>query len=288
MALCLIGCMAPPNIPDLVTITPSQTAFVIPLEGQTSNQGSFDSEAFLNTAKVATKRITIPKRWRDLGRGAGNGEWIPTATVIIVERRPVSQHFNTANKNPITAESKESIGFDAGIACTAQIDESEAAKFLYRYNNKKLEDVMGDEILNRVRSKFVELCSKYNLADLLVHKSDIMDAIRSDVTPYFKERGITITSIGLIGEFSYLSEEIQTSINKKFQAQQDLIAQKAVNEKVISKAEADAKAAQILNNPNALKLKELELQSRFIEKWTGVPPNAIGSNSLFSMPFQKG
>jgi len=87
-AILISGCK-PVNVPDMVTIEPSQTAFLVPLEGQTSNQGSFDSEAFLQSAKVASKRIIIPKRWRSTGRG-NDGEYIPTMRVIVVERHPVS------------------------------------------------------------------------------------------------------------------------------------------------------------------------------------------------------
>lgn len=285
MGLAIVGCN--PNIPPIQTIEPSQTAFLVPLEGQTSNQGTFNSEAFLEQAKVASKRVTIPQRARSLGVMPWSYEWIPTMRLIVVERRPESRHWNSENKNPIQAESKESIGFQSGMTCTAQIDEADAARFLYRYNSKPLENVMDDEILNRIRSKFVETCATYNLEELITHKGSIMKTVRDDVIPYFKERGIDITTLGLMGEFAYVDEGIQASINKKFQAQQELMAQTAVNEKVVSKAKADAQAAQILSNPNALLLKRIELQQKFLDRWDGKAPSAIGPNTLFSVPFQK-
>jgi hypothetical protein len=276
-----------PNIPPIQTIEPSQTAFLVPLEGQTSNQGSFNSEKFLEDAKVATKRVTIPQRWRSTGSMWFSGEWIPTVKLIIVERKPESRHWSSDNKDPITAESKESIAFNAGMASTAQIDEADAAKFLYRYNNKPLADVMNDEILNRIRTKFVEQCALYPLSNLLNNKGKIMQAVRDDVEPYFKQRGINITSLGLIGDFTYTNEDIQTAINSKFEAQQALIVQKDINEKNESKARADAQVAQTLNNPNALLLKRLELQGKFLDKWDGHAPQAIGNNTLFSVPFSE-
>ena len=276
-AIVFISGCKPVNVPDMVTIEPSQTAFLVPLEGQTSNQGAFDSEAFLQSAKVASKRVIIPKRWRSLGRG-NDGEFIPTVRVIIVERKATG--INWAGKDAILAESRESIGFSVPLAITAQIDSEDAAKFLYRYNNKPLKDVLDEEVLNRVRSKVVEQSALYPLSELLVKKQDIMNAVRNDVIPYFKERGVTITSLGMSGELTYLDETIQAAINKKFQAAQDLEAQKSVNEKVLSKAKADAQAAQILNNPNALTLKRLELQNRFLEKWNGEMPKVSGSSGV--------
>jgi hypothetical protein len=272
-AIIMTGCN--PNIPPIQTIEPSETAFLVPLEGATSNQGAFNSESFLENSRVATKRVTIPQRWRVTGGMPWSGEWIPTVRLIVVNRKAEARLWKT-----VTAESKESIGFSSGIASTAQINESDATKFLYLYNNKPLSEVMDGEVLNRVRAKFVEECSRYNLSDLLIHKGDIMRAVRADVEPYFKGRGVNITSLGLAGELTYLEKENQEAINKKFQASQELVAQQAINEKVVSKAKADALAAQILNNPNALKLKQLEMQSRFFDKWDGVMPKVVGSGGI--------
>lgn len=285
LATALVAGCVPPNIPDIKTIEPSETAFLIPLEGQTSSQASFDSEKFLEDSKVATKRVSIPKRWRSTGRLWFSGEYIPTVRLIVVDRKPEARNWDTENKNPIVAESKESIGFQAGMACTAQIDEVDAARFLYRYNNKTLDQVMDQELLTRVRTKFVENCSKYNLIELQLHKKEIMDAVRADVEPYFKDRGVTITALGLMGEFKYISEAVQTAINLKFEVEQERIAQIAINDKHLSKAKTDNEVSKLMNNTNALKLRELELQARFIDKWDGKAPNAIGNSTLFSVPF---
>lgn len=149
--------------------------------------------------------------------------------------------------------------------------------------------MLDEEVLNRARSKIVEQSALYPLSELLSKKQDIMNAVRNDVLPYFKDRGVTITSLGMAGELTYLNPEIQAAINKKFQAAQDLEAQKfinqqnletqrATNERVLSKAKADAQAAQILNNPNALTLKRFEMQSKFLEKWDGALPKVSGGS----------
>ena len=57
---CLTGCRKPYDKPEFVTIEASQTAFLIPLVGDTTEQASFESEELLSQAKVATKEIQIP------------------------------------------------------------------------------------------------------------------------------------------------------------------------------------------------------------------------------------
>lgn len=290
--IALAGCK-PVNIPDVKTIEPSQTAFLVPLEGETSKQSSFDSEAFYTKSKVATKRVTISKRWRQTGRAWFAGEWIPEMRLLVVERKPetrewVSDKGDDTNAG-IRSESRESIGFLAGMNISAQIDEPDAAKFLYRYNNKPLHAIMDDEIRARIEGKFVEQCSKYDLDQLLLNKQLIMDAVRTDVIPYFRERGITITVLGLKGNFVY-ADNIQESINAKFTAEQQKIAQIDVNAKNVAKAEADAKVAQLMANPQVRLLKQYELMEKQIDlyksNWKGDMPNTLvlgsGSNNLFS------
>ena len=49
------GLIKPFDKPELVTIEASQTAFLIPLVGNSEDQASFASEELLAEAKVATK-----------------------------------------------------------------------------------------------------------------------------------------------------------------------------------------------------------------------------------------
>ena len=137
------------------------------------------------------------------------------------------------------AESKESISFTAGMSCSAQIDEKDAAKFLYRYNAKPLAQVMDSEVRPFVETCFVEECSKRDLADILTSKEAIMKAVRDKTLSYFKDRGVTITVIGLKGDAAYDQKDIQDSINKKFIAAKELEAQKVDNDKKIAAAQAE-------------------------------------------------
>lgn len=285
------GCGAGYDVPEFKTLEPSQTGFLIPLEGKTSDQKGFGSEKFLNDSKVAVKRIQIPHRVVDTGRWSS--KWVPTMSLIIVERKPETREWTekektgTTSKNEgITAESKESIGFMVRMNCSAQINEADAALFLYRYNSKPLTDIMDSEIRARIESKFVEECAKRNLDEILVQKADIMNSVRSDVTDYFKSRGITITVIGLKGELTYLNPEIQASIDNKFKTAQTLVSQRNENERIVAKAKADAEAIniQVSSINQTIRLKELEIASKMadaqIEMGKNWRPNIIGGDIL--------
>ena len=283
-ALCT-GCVRPYDKPEFVTIEPSQTAFLIPLVGDTEKQASFESEELLSNAKVAMKEVQIPHRWVQTGRWSWYGEWRPTAVLVVVDRKPETREWcstadigTSSNNQAIYAESSESIGFSVGMNCSAQIyTEDDAVKFLYSYNNKTLAEIMDTEIRARVESDFVEQCAKRTLNEVLVQKEEIMAAVRNDVESYFAEKGITITVLGMKDGLEYDDPDIQRSINEKFSSEQKLITQENENKRIISEAEAVAKANKILSDS----ITDEVLRQKYIEKWNGELPDYVGNNDNF-------
>lgn len=303
LVLIVLGvAVRPYDRPEYVVIEPSQTAFLIPLEGKTSDQARFESESMVEQSKVASKRVQVPHRWIQLGRMPRDGQYAPTVKLIVLERKPVVREWTEADNTGtsrqnqgIVAETKESIGFMARMNCSAQIDEKSAARFLYRYYGKALEDVMDSDVRAQVEAKFTEKCANYSLDELLVSKDKVMDEIRKETMAFFAERGVTITVLGLKGEFSYLNPKIQEAIDNKFRSERDYQSQAFQNKKTVEMAEAKAREAALLSgNQVALQIRQLELrkeeldnQKTYIEKWNGVLPTyMLGSNPnlLMQMP----
>lgn len=250
-AMCLTAC----SRREVHTIEANQTAFLIPLKGNTGNQASFESEELLNEAKVATKQVYITETRENMA--FMDYRWVADNMLIIVDRTPVTREWSsTANVGTSTAdqaiyaESKESIGFSVGMNCSAQIyTEDDAVKFLYSYNNQSLSDIMDKEIRARVESDFVEMCAKYTMQGILEEKQEIMNAVREDVTSYFAARGITITVLGMKDGIEYDDPSVQAAINAEFVADRNAKAAAIENQTKIdrAKSEADAKlvAAQV-------------------------------------------
>ena len=286
------GCRKPYDKPEFVTIEASQTAFLIPLVGDTTTQSAFESEDLLNDAKVATKEIQIPHRWVQTGRKHWKGDWKPAATLIVVERKPVSRSWESGNSadastKAIFGETSDQIGVYVGMNCTAMIEEKDAAKFLYRYNNTPLETVIDTDIKKLVEDRFNIETAKYTSTELGVKKGEIMEAVKDYVIPYFAEYGITITVLGMKEGVSYENEEIQKAIDAKFASEQELVIQQNKNEANLAKAEADAKAvimaAEAEAQANELLSKSLTsalLEKMYYEKWNGELPYIYGGDGM--------
>ena len=297
MICTLTACRKPYDKPEFVTIEASQTAFLIPLTGDTGEQGAFDSEALLAEKKVATKEIQIPHRWVQTGRQNWIGEWRAAAKLIVVERKPVSRSWEsgTATENSTRAifgETADNIGIYVGMNCTAMIEEADAAKFLYRYNNTPLETIIDTDIKKLVEDRFNIETTKYMSTDLGAKKGEIMEAVKSYVINYFKDYGITITVLGLKEGISFENDAIQKALDKKFESEQELVIQQNKNEAELAKAEAEAKAMIMLaeaqaeaNRLLAESLSDAILEQMYYEKWNGVLPNVYGaSDTLIQVP----
>jgi len=292
------GCRKPSDTPEFVTIAASQTAFLIPLVGDSTTQSAFESEELLAEAKVATKEIQIPHRWVQTGRKHWMGDWKPSATLIVVERKPVSRSWESGDSTATSAnkaifgETADQIGIYVGMNCTAMIEEKDAAKFLYRYNNTPLETVIDTDIKKLVEDRFNIETAKYTSTELGAKKGEIMEAVKEYVVPYFKEYGITITVLGMKEGVSYENDEIQKAIDAKFASEQELVIQQNKNDANIAKAEAEAQAMIMLAEAEA-KANDLLSQSMtpallekmYYEKWNGELPYIYGdSTPIINVP----
>jgi regulator of protease activity HflC (stomatin/prohibitin superfamily) len=329
LVVLLFSCRKPYNKPDIRKISPSQTAYLIPLLGDTNKQDLFKSEELLAKAKVATKEVQIPKRWVQTGRRSWQGNWRSTMDLILVERKPETREWTendtsgTSSKNEgVIAESRESISFMARMNCTAQINADDSDKFLYLYNNKSLNEIMDTEIRALVESSFVEECADFAMSDIQKKKKVIINIVRAKVIDYFKMRGITITVLGYKGDFSYLSKDIQQSIDAEFKAKKEYEAQlqknKTIKEKAVAQklaaiekaeglkrakmkkaegdsysklkiAEAEAKGIKLIQEQLAKSPKYIELVEA--KKWNGAYSETLiigeGGNNLLIGPLGK-
>ena len=319
------GCK-PYDVPEFEEIDTSETGFLIPLEGDTKNQLTFESERYLDERKVATKRVQIPHRWVKTGRIYWSGDWIDLVRLVKVDRSPVTREWTadagsgtSTSDQAIWIESRDSVGFSVGFACTAYIREDDTARFLYMYRSRSLAEMMDSEIRARIQQVAAEVAARYDLDDLRARKLEIIATVRDDVIPFFAKRGITITTVGMFGGFTYENPRIQGAIDETFVAQQLKVinlakfeAQKKENDRVeleakamankvrtIAMGQADAirnvaeatKAAQ--QDPLFLRLKPMEVEQKRIDKWDGRYPTYLmdlGSgqvptpNLMFQMP----
>ncbi len=297
----LNGCTPYPT-PIVKEIKPNETAYLIPLEGDTKTQDKFQSSAYLEEKKVSAKRIIIPVRWLKTGRFYLDGKHIPSATLIIVDRSPITREWTsdnsrgTSNKNEgIELESKDSIGFSIGVNITTMIKEEDTSVFLYYYGGKSLNEITDQNIRGYIQSVLASEFGNYNLDE---------GKGKNKAINHFKQYGITIANLGMADGMNYTDEIIQKNLNDKFIAENEKEIAKQQQEKAIIENKT---ALLIQENKTALanefkKAEEaqrarIELEIAMInanvklklaDKWSGnVPSNVVPESSEFLFNFKK-
>jgi len=300
----------PAKVIPYEVIETNETAFVVPLEGQSKDkQGKFMSLDFLKEAKVATKRVMIPVKEYTTGRGPGAYKWIPTVRVIKVNRTPVTREWTddkttgTTTKNEaIEVESLDSIGFKLGVNITAMIHEDDASLFLYTYAGKSLASVVDQDVRGKVLSILSREFGSRDLATCKKEKKIIFDQARKEVSEHFKQYGVTVSNLGHSKGLTYVDKEIQDSINQAYVEEMNIQAQAKKNEAqakinernvAIARAEKDAalefaKARIARTQMVELEIKKTKVEAfkSLAEKWDGKYPEKMmpaNSNMLYNL-----
>lgn len=305
----MVGC-GPFQKEVIEEIAPNETAFLVPLEGATkSDQAKFMSIDYLNGAKVATKRVTIPTRRHDTGRMGSDFEWIPTMKLIKVDRTPVTRVWTQGKEtgtNPsnqaICVESRESIDFCVGVIAIGAVTEDDAAKFLYHYAGKKLASVMDEDVRGYLGSVLSREFGSRTLEQGRTEKNEVFSTAQKETIDFFVTRGVTISKVGGTEGMQYRDSKIQEAINATFVAENDKNtaenqrqAQAKRNELNVAKAVAEREAAEEFAKAEKAQIAIRELEIRTIQaqatleaarKWNGQMPASImpqGTNMLFGL-----
>ena len=291
------------DTPEYVEIKPNETAFAVPMEGVTAEQTSFESEEYLRKNMVAAKRVQVPHRWNKTGRIWLSGNWMDTLRVIVVDRSPVNRYWTNEQNGAIQVETNDSVSLSMDVTCTAMIEQENTPLFLYRYPAGSLMTVMDNEIRAKIQTELTEAVARKSLEEVKLNKGEIMEVVRPNVTRFFADRGVTITTLGFGGGLNYLNPKIQEAIDKTVQDQQLAIsaeaqyqAQLKTNETIKITADAaaaaarlkaqgeadaikmlaDAKAYEIekmnANKDQYIALRQLENMNLLIGRWNGTMP----------------
>ncbi len=267
---------------QLVEIQPHETAFVVPLVGDTTEQAQFESIEFLQGAQVATKRIEVPTSQHKVGRGPWSYECVPTVRVIVVNRTPVSRDWTTPDDSGATidqafgVESAESVGFEAGATMSALVEEANAAKFLYYYAGKSLQEVMDGNVRSFMQARLYDRFSGLTVAEGQDQKGTIYAEVCEEARVFFTDQGITIISCGGSEGLVYTDRRVQDAIDAVFEAQERIQQAEAEATRQLIEASANATSTVIAGQAAA---EVLEAQGEQLAQYPGLSSYELARRS---------
>jgi hypothetical protein len=327
------GCWRPFEPVELQTISPNEEAFLLPLTDDVKRQTSTNNEEYLKQNLVYTKQVRIPQQWVPKGYEyfGPNGKWQNAAILVKVDKSPVTREWTadsnsgTSNKNEaIWVMTSDQVEFSTGWTCTARIaSRDDAVRFLHNYPNGSLKDVLDTEVRGKLQATFGLEVTDAPMTKLRQEATPHILRTTKEVCDFFKDRGVTITNLGITGGFIYKDKSIMDTMVRVFNAEQEKAiatagyqAQEEKNKANFSEAEgkakallttkqaeadgiklvADAKSYEIdkakMDSEMYVQLKRLELERDKLQKWDGRFPTyfmggAKTPDMLLTMPVVK-
>ena len=161
------------------------------------------------------------------------------------------------------------------------------ANELYRNTGKNYEDIiLNPAILESIKS----VTAQYTAEELITKRSEVSNKMQETLKEKVEAKGFNIVDFNIIdldfsAEYNQAIEKKQVAEQQAKQAQYELEKAKVENEKKIANAEAEARVMELQNaqiTEKTLRLKELENQSKLIDKWNGQLPTTV-TNDVMSI-----
>lgn len=195
-------------------------------------------------------------------------------------------------KVEVTSESstKDMQTVSVTIALNYNVNKMTANK-LYREVGIDYENIIiSPAILESIKS----VMAQYTAEELITKRAEVSAMVREALSNKILTRGFDVTEFNITNiDFS---AAYNTAIETKAVKQQEVEAakaelekQKIQNDKEISIAEKDAKVMELQNSQvtdKTIKLKELEIMEKMIEKWNGEYPKTMlgeDTSALFNI-----
>lgn len=144
--------------------------------------------------------------------------------------------------------------------------------------------IISPSLLESVKS----ITAQYTAEELITKRTEVSDKMEELLKSKIETRGFNvvdfnITDLNFSDVYNQAIENKQVAEQEAKQAQYELEKAKIENEKKIAEAQANAQVMQAQNSSiteNALRLKELEVQQQFINKWNGNLPSTLSGDAL--------
>lgn len=194
-------------------------------------------------------------------------------TANIRDDSPIDEHF--------TLQSKEGVSIDADVGITYSIEPARVVDLFKKYR-KDVDTITNTYLRQYIRDGLNKYSTQYTTADLYGDgKTKVIAAAEKEIREIMKENGIVLEKLYWVNSLRP-PDNITEEINNKVAAIQ--IAQRKDNE--VKAAEAQAQINRLnngsLSNMN-MRMKELENQSKAIDKWNGQLPGVMPPGT--TLPF---
>lgn len=185
------------------------------------------------------------------------------------------------------AASKDLQQVTTNVALNYHLDPSRVAE---TYQTVGTLIAVGDRIiLPAVQESVKAATALYTAEELVSRRQEVRDKIRALLRERLDRNGVIVDEFSIVNfsfsrEFNNAIEAKTTAEQLKLKAERDLERIRIEAEQKISSAKAEAEALRLqkeIVTENLIRLRQIEMQQRAIEKWDGRLPQVTGGATPF-------
>lgn len=162
------------------------------------------------------------------------------------------------------------------VAVNYNVSKDTANKLFKEVGTSYEDVVVNPSILESVKS----ITAQYTAEELITKRAEVSNKMQTLLEEKIVSKGFNvidfnITDLDFSEAYNQAIEKKQVAEQQAKQAQYELEKSKIENERKIAEAEANARVMEVQNastTDQAIRLKELEIQQAFINKWNGALP----------------
>ena len=152
-------------------------------------------------------------------------------------------------------------------------------KLFQQFGNGYVDKIIPPAVQESLKS----VTALYTAEELITKRADVKNAIQVHLQAKLAESNINLVDV-FITDFKFSSAFAKAIENKQVQEQKALEAERKLEEvkfqadQKIATARAEAESLRLQKSqitPNLLKLREIEVRAKAIEKWNGVQPRVV-------------
>ncbi len=200
----------------------------------------------------------------------------------------VDLHVQTAKVEDAHASSIDMQTVTTNVVVNYHVSTDDIANYYIRVGND-LEVIQNTIIAPAIVEAFKAVTSQFGAEDLITKRDTVSSLMNDAIAKKLTKYNLVVDSVSIVS-FKF-SDDFNHSIEQKQIAQQN--AEKAKNDLARIQVEAEQKVVEARGQAEAMKtqrevvtpqliqLKELEIQSKMLDKWNGQLPSTMLNNNPF-------
>lgn len=212
------------------------------------------------------------------GRIAGEGLYyvVPLAERVV----QVNTQINTVRFDRAQATTRDLEPVYADLAASFHVEPGRVVEVYRSLRN----DYAARVLAPAVEDAWKATAARYSASDLIAHRAetqrDFAEGVRSRVRPFgLALDALATTRFNFAYSYAYAAQQKVASVQRTLEAQQDLQRIRFESQQNVIRARSEIEALKLQRTvpiADLIRLRQLELQRRAIDKWDGKLPSASG------------